>query len=45
MSVIGKFFKIKTNNEDFCTAIIVAAGNSQRMGRDKKKVSVYAVEQ
>lgn len=35
MSVIGKFFKFKTNNEDFCTAIIVAAGNSQRMGRDK----------
>lgn len=35
MSVIGKFFKTKTNNEDFCTAIIVAAGNSQRMGRDK----------
>ena len=35
MSVIEKFFKFKTNNEDFCTAIIVAAGNSQRMGRDK----------
>ena len=35
MSAIRKFFKFKTNNEDFCTAIIVAAGNSQRMGRDK----------
>ena len=35
MSVIDKFFKFKTNAEDFCTAVIVAAGNSQRMGRDK----------
>ena len=35
MSAIRKFFKFKTNNDDFCTAIIVAAGNSQRMGRDK----------
>lgn len=35
MSVIDKFFKFKPNAGDFCTAIIVAAGNSQRMGRDK----------
>ena len=35
MSVIDKFFKFKSNTGDFCTAVIVAAGNSQRMGRDK----------
>lgn len=35
MSIINKFFKFKTNTEDFCTAVIVAAGNSQRMGKDK----------
>lgn len=31
MSVIDKFFKFKSNTGDFCTAVIVAAGNSQRM--------------
>lgn len=35
MSVINKLFKFRTNTEDFCTAVVVAAGNSQRMGRDK----------
>ncbi len=35
MSVIDKFFKFKSNSTDFCSAVIVAAGNSQRMGRDK----------
>lgn len=35
MSVIDKIFKFKSNVDDFCTAVIVAAGNSQRMGRDK----------
>lgn len=35
MSVIDKFFRFRTNTEDFCTAVIVAAGSSQRMGRDK----------
>ena len=34
MSVIDKIKKIKPAG-DFCTAVIVAAGNSQRMGRDK----------
>ena len=34
MSVINKLFKAK-NTQPFCTAVIVAAGNSQRMGRDK----------
>lgn len=35
MSVIDKFFKSKSNGKAYCTAVIVAAGNSQRMGRDK----------
>lgn len=35
MSVIDKFFKFKSNAEDYCAAVIVAAGSSQRMGRDK----------
>lgn len=34
MSVIDKIKKTKPAG-DFCTAVIVAAGNSQRMGRDK----------
>ena len=40
MSVIDKFFKFKSNTGDFCTAVIVAAGNSQRMGRDKIMMQV-----
>ncbi len=35
MSVIDKILKYKKSSSDFCTAIIVAAGKSQRMGRDK----------
>lgn len=35
MSVIDKLFKTKQNGQMFCTAVIVAAGSSQRMGRDK----------
>ncbi len=35
MSIINKIFKLKTNDGDFCTAVVLAAGNSQRMGRDK----------
>ena len=34
MSVINKIFKNR-NNSDHCTAVIVAAGSSSRMGRDK----------
>ena len=32
---INKLFKIKAGNEHFCSAVVLAAGNSQRMGRDK----------
>ncbi len=35
MSIIDKIFKPKTENAEFCTAVVLAAGNSQRMGRDK----------
>lgn len=35
MSVIDKFKKNKQSKKTFCSAVIVAAGNSQRMGRDK----------
>ncbi len=35
MSIINKIFKFKTNDDNFCTAVVLAAGNSQRMGRDK----------
>lgn len=35
MSVIDKILKFKPSSEQFCTAVVVAAGNSQRMGRDK----------
>lgn len=35
MSVINKIRKIITPKEPHCTAVILAAGNSQRMGRDK----------
>ena len=34
VSFINKLFKSKSNN-DFCTAVVLAAGNSQRMGKDK----------
>lgn len=35
MSVIDKFKKTKQSKSPFCSAVIVAAGNSQRMGKDK----------
>lgn len=35
MSIINKIFKLKANDDNFCTAVVLAAGNSQRMGRDK----------
>ncbi len=35
MSFISKVFKSKDNDENFCTAVVLAAGNSQRMGKDK----------
>ena len=35
MSVFERIFKTKIESEGICTAVIVAAGNSQRMGRDK----------
>ena len=35
MSVINKFFKRKNNSSDYCSAVIVAAGSAQRMGKDK----------
>ena len=35
MSVINKLFKSKYPQHPFCTAVIVAAGSSQRMGADK----------
>ena len=34
VSFINKLFKSKSN-DDFCTAVVLAAGNSQRMGKDK----------
>lgn len=35
MSVIDKIKKIKNISKSYCSAVIVAAGNSQRMGKDK----------
>ncbi len=35
MSIINKIFKFKAKDDDFCTAVVLAAGNSQRMGKDK----------
>lgn len=35
VSIINKFFKSKYPQRPFCTAVILAAGNSQRMGADK----------
>ena len=35
MSVIDKLLKFKTPASDFCSAVVLAAGNSQRMGKDK----------
>lgn len=35
MSVIDKFLKTKNPHRPFCSVVIVAAGNSQRMGADK----------
>lgn len=32
---INRLFKKKQCDEDFCTAVVLAAGNSQRMGQDK----------
>lgn len=51
MSVIDKFIKYRQNKDTFCSAVIVAAGNSQRMGKDKilmpingKPVIAYTLE-
>lgn len=35
MSVIDKLLKFKTTAPDFCSVVVLAAGNSQRMGKDK----------
>lgn len=35
MSVIDKLLKFKTTAPDFCSAVVLAAGNSLRMGKDK----------
>lgn len=35
MSVIEKILKFKTPSADYCTAVVLAAGNAQRMGKDK----------
>ena len=35
MSVFDKLLKFKATAPDFCSAVVLAAGNSQRMGRDK----------
>ncbi len=35
MSIINKIFKFKAKDDNFCTAVVLAAGNSQRMGKDK----------
>lgn len=51
MSVIDKIKKGIQNKKTFCSAVIVAAGNSQRMGKDKilmplngKPVIAYTLE-
>lgn len=51
MSVIDKFLKSFQNKERFCSVVIVAAGSSQRMGKDKilmpingKPVIAYTLE-
>ena len=35
MSVIDKLLKFNTPPSDFCSAVVLAAGNSKRMGKDK----------
>ena len=35
MSVIDKILKFKSPVKDYCTVVVVAAGSSQRMGKDK----------
>lgn len=35
MSVFDKLLKFKATTPDFCSAVVLAAGNSQRMGKDK----------
>lgn len=35
MSIFDKILKFKSSAPDFCTAVVLAAGNSQRMGKDK----------
>lgn len=35
MSIINRIFKFKASENNFCTAVVLAAGNSQRMGKDK----------
>lgn len=35
MSVIDKLFKRKSDKDNYCSAVIVAAGSAQRMGSDK----------
>lgn len=51
MSVIDKLIKSRQNKDNFCSAVIVAAGNSTRMGKDKilmpidgKPVIAYTLE-
>lgn len=51
MSVINKFIKNWQGKDDLCSAVIVAAGSSQRMGKDKilmpikgKPVIAYTLE-
>lgn len=51
MSVIDKFKNFRQSKSNFCSAVIVAAGNSQRMGKDKilmpingKPVIAYTLE-
>ena len=40
MSVFDKLLKFKATAPDFCSAVVLAAGNSQRMGRDKILVPI-----
>ncbi len=35
MSVIDKLLKFRTTAPDYCTAVVLAAGNAERMGKDK----------
>lgn len=35
MSIINKIFRTRSNDDSFCSAVVLAAGHSERMGRDK----------